>query len=246
MRRWLTVAFWSTTPVVGLTTPLRTTRRRLLEGLTTIASPVLAYSSEKYDQYAAEYDTLDSGSLAKGLGIFEMREKYLRGLRGDILEVCAGTGLNSEFYDAKTVTYVDMSAGMLEVAKKRQPRGRYVVGDARALPFRNASFDAVVETFCLCVNDDPVATLREMHRVTKPGGDVVLLDNTRPHRLLQAAFLDATGPILSAADLNKQCRPDKLDLNKILQDLDLFDVKDSDDFGFGFFQALRLTPKSSR
>ena len=224
-------------------------RRQLVCGLGSVLlqqQTAVAYSSEAYDRYASNYDALDGGPLARALGIEGMREKYVSPLRGDILEICAGTGLNSQFFasDAR-VTYADMSRGMLEVAKKRRGAASVVLADARQLPFEKASFDAVLETFCLCVLEEPERTLTEVARVLRPGGTFVLIDNTRPDQPLLKTFLDATGPLLDQTDLSKQCRP--FDVLRLLQTDNftaLFDILQADTFGAGFFTALKLRRRS--
>jgi len=51
------------------------------------------------------------------------------------------------------------------------------VGDAQRLPFATGTFDAVVDSFGLCSFEDPVIALREMRRVLKPGGVILLLEH---------------------------------------------------------------------
>jgi ubiquinone/menaquinone biosynthesis C-methylase UbiE len=54
-----------------------------------------------------------------------------------------------------------------------------VLADATRLPFPDASFDCVVDTFSLCVMEDPLAALREVRRVLRPGGAALLAEHTR-------------------------------------------------------------------
>jgi ubiquinone/menaquinone biosynthesis C-methylase UbiE len=79
---------------------------------------------------------------------------------------------------------VDLSPAMLARARARQPvPGRDVdltLGDAQALPFEGASFDAAVANLILSVVPDPVACLREILRVLRPGGRVVVFDKFLP------------------------------------------------------------------
>lgn len=64
---------------------------------------------------------------------------------------------------------------MLEQARSKAkmmlsaPQIQFVQGDAEKLPFEDSSFDTVVDTFSLCVYQDPVRALAEMARVAKPG-----------------------------------------------------------------------------
>jgi ubiquinone/menaquinone biosynthesis C-methylase UbiE len=101
---------------------------------------------------------------------------------GATLEVAVGTGLNLPFYPAGvTVTGVDLSAGMLAIAMARAGRigspATLLRGDAHALPCRDGSFDTVVCTFGLCAIPDVDLAVREMARVLRPGGRLVLVDH---------------------------------------------------------------------
>lgn len=101
---------------------------------------------------------------------------------GDVLEVAIGTGRNLPFYpDAVRLTGLDLSPAMLEIAQTRaRESGRSVElheGDAHALPYDEASFDTVVCTFSLCNIPDHRQAIREMHRVLRPGGLLLLADH---------------------------------------------------------------------
>lgn len=138
---------------------------------------------EVWDKDAAGYD--------KKIGWFE---RHLFGddnrtwacsrAHGDVLEVAVGTGLNLPHYptDAR-VTGIELSPAMLEVAKERVLElGREFdlrLGDAHQLPFDNNSFDSVVCTFSLCNIPDVDLAVREMKRVLKPGGRLILVDHVR-------------------------------------------------------------------
>ena len=151
--------------------------------------------SRAYDGYAASYDGLDGGAFAADtLGLDATRRALLAKARGDVLELGVGTGLNLPGYDATRVaslTAVDISQGMLEKAEARartqglfvDARGKsavtFAVADAERLPFPDASFDCVVDTFSLCVFADPEAALREVRRVLKPDGVALLVEHTK-------------------------------------------------------------------
>lgn len=107
---------------------------------------------------------------------------------GRTLEVGVGTGRNLAFYpDHVQLTGIDVSAGMLEIARRRADQlGRPVrlrVADAQRLPFGDESFDTVTATLSMCAVPDLGATLSELHRVLRPGGQLVLLDHVRPSSL---------------------------------------------------------------
>ena len=91
-----------------------------------------------------------------------------------VLDLGAGTGAASRAAadaGARSVTAVDVAAGMLMVDRDRRPPA--VIGDALALPFADGVFDTVVAAFSLNHVDDPVAALGEASRVTRGGGWVL-------------------------------------------------------------------------
>jgi ubiquinone/menaquinone biosynthesis C-methylase UbiE len=112
-----------------------------------------------------------------------------------VLEVGIGTGVNLPFYPPAAVVHgVDLSKPMLERALARAHRlGRQLsveTMDAERLPFPDQSFDTVVSTLTLCTMPDPLRLLREMARVCRPDGRVLLLEHglsTAPGRQLGAA-----------------------------------------------------------
>lgn len=103
-----------------------------------------------------------------------------RGGRG--LEVGAGTGANCGLHPDGAVVTTDVSWRMLARASEKPAcEGRlFVVSDVQALPFRDAAFDWVAETFVFCEVPDPDAGLREVRRVLRPGGTFLLLEHVRP------------------------------------------------------------------
>ncbi len=99
-----------------------------------------------------------------------------------VLDLAAGTGTSSEPLADRGVHVVacDLSTGMLTVGKRRRPDLAFVAGDATSLPFADASFDAVTISFGLRNVVDTVGALREMRRVTRPGGRIVVCEFSRP------------------------------------------------------------------
>uniref|UniRef100_A0A061R1H8 Methyltransferase type 11 n=1 Tax=Tetraselmis sp. GSL018 TaxID=582737 RepID=A0A061R1H8_9CHLO len=158
-----------------------------------------------YDRYASEYDELDDGMAADFLRLPELRRSLLRRASGNVLEVGVGTGINLPLYDKRkvsSVTGVDLSVGMLHEAEQRVRRigsdGLVTLqqADVESLPFADSSFDAVVDTFSLCVYPDPLQALREMARVLRPGGSVLLLAHTRSTFTPLAVYQDATAQVV--------------------------------------------------
>ena len=99
-----------------------------------------------------------------------------------VLDLAAGTGTSSESFVrvGAQVVPCDFSLGMLQVGRKRLPHLPFVAGDAMTLPFADASFDAVTISFGLRNIHDPAQGLREMRRVTRPGGRLVVCEFSTP------------------------------------------------------------------
>ena len=133
--------------------------------------PTVARVREIYQRQAARYDRC-LRLPSRLLGFDEGRAWACAGLEGTVLEIGIGTCLNLGWYPAAArVTGVDLSSEMLAVGRRRAAAlGRDVdlrIADAGALPFVDASFDAVTATLLLCTAPDPVAAVREAWRVAR-------------------------------------------------------------------------------
>lgn len=122
-----------------------------------------------------------------------------------ILDIAAGTGTSSVAL-AKTgaeVIALDFSQGMVDEGRRRHPDLQFIQGDAMALPFGDAEFDAVTISFGLRNVQKPEVAIAEMQRVLKPGGRVVICEFSRPPmRVLRAgyhAYLRYVMPLIAGA-----------------------------------------------
>ena len=99
-----------------------------------------------------------------------------------VLDLAAGTGTSSvPFANAGAdVVPTDFSLGMLRVGKQRQPGLPFVAGDGMRLPFANDAFDAATISFGLRNIHDRLAGLRELLRVVRPGGRLVVCEFSHP------------------------------------------------------------------
>src|SRR5947209_18817651 len=109
------------------------------------------------------------------------------GPRDTVLDVATGTGAVARELIARTgctVVGLDQSPQMLAEARRRLPSHvKLVEGTAEALPFPDASFDALTFTYLLRYVSDPATTLRELARVVKPGGTIAGLEFAVPRGL---------------------------------------------------------------
>lgn len=100
-----------------------------------------------------------------------------------IADIACGTGILAarirDELDPAEVYGVDMSDGMLEQAKERSAKVRWMKGPAERLPFEDGALDAVVTTSAFHWFDQPAA-MREFHRVLRPGGMVAVATITPP------------------------------------------------------------------
>ena len=100
-----------------------------------------------------------------------------------MLDLAAGTGVSTVRIGPlrrATAVGADFSVGMLRVGRRVRPVVPLVAADALALPFADASFDAVTISFGLRNIVDPDAALREMARVIRPGGRLVVCEFSHP------------------------------------------------------------------
>ncbi|HVB13508.1 MAG TPA: bifunctional demethylmenaquinone methyltransferase/2-methoxy-6-polyprenyl-1,4-benzoquinol methylase UbiE [Candidatus Dormibacteraeota bacterium] len=164
-------------------------------GLPTVGSPEPEAVRDMFTGLAGRYDLLNS-LLSQGQDRRWRRRaaQLTRAQAGDrVLDVCSGTGalaavLSRRVGPGGEVIGVDLTDGMLKVARMRVPGVSFLVGDACHLPFPDQSFAAATMAFGLRnINDRPLA-LREMARVLRPGGRAVILEFSQVHPLLRPGY----------------------------------------------------------
>jgi ubiquinone/menaquinone biosynthesis C-methylase UbiE len=169
-----------------------------------------ALTRTRYQRIAPLYDKIES--LMEGR-FRTWRQKLWQSVRGPkVLEVGVGTGKNIEFWPANAeITAIDLTPGMLAIARQRAMSQDWDadlrLGDVQLLEFPSASFDSVVATFVFCSVPDPIQGLREIGRVIRPGGQILLLEHVRIDRPIIGKMMDALAPIivrLNGANINRR------------------------------------------
>lgn len=109
-----------------------------------------------------------------------------------VLEVGAGTGNFLRHFEpvAERLVAVDVTQGMLEVARREHPAITAVAADGRKLPFASRSFDLVTSAQALHHVHQPMPFLQEMRRVVKPSGAVLIVDQVATERYEEITFRD--------------------------------------------------------
>jgi phosphatidylethanolamine/phosphatidyl-N-methylethanolamine N-methyltransferase len=152
-----------------------------------------------YELYAPVYDFIFDWIFAPGRAA-AVRQLHLEA-NDSVLEVGVGTGLNLPLYPPTCrLTGIDLSQEMLDKAIERceqlaMPNVTLKVMDATSLDFGDNEFDKAVATYTISAVPDPVAVLREMRRVVKPDGVLVILNHFRSERRLTGWAEDLVAPV---------------------------------------------------
>jgi len=130
---------------------------------------------------AASYDHLLARTERQFLG--RWRRELLATARGDLLEIGAGTGLNLPHYDLSTTRPVlsEPDPYMRQQLQRKISRAgapvRVTAWQAEAIAMPDESFDTIVSTLVLCSVTDLHASLREISRLLRPGGQLLFLEH---------------------------------------------------------------------
>jgi ubiquinone/menaquinone biosynthesis C-methylase UbiE len=129
-----------------------------------------------------------------------------------VLEIGVGTGNNIPYYPADAeITAIDFSEEMLTRAKNKASRHKVKVDlrqmDAQNLEFADNTFDTVVGTMVLCSIPDPVRGIREVERVCKPGGKVVLLEQDFSSNRFSRWLMKVANPLIARMGSDFRRRP---------------------------------------
>jgi ubiquinone/menaquinone biosynthesis C-methylase UbiE len=196
-------------------------------------------SAFQHPRFARMYERTSADSEQRGTA--GHRDRLLAGLSGRVIEVGAGNGMNFPRYPT-TVTEVvavepeDQLRATAERAAASAPVPvRVVAGHADALPAEDNSLDAAVLSLVLCSVPHPAATLSEVRRVLKPGGQLRFFEHVRSDKPWFAALEDLVTPLWSriggGCHLNRDSAAHIRASGLVIQDLDRF-----------VYRPLRSTP----
>lgn len=153
---------------------------------------------KKYNRFSIVYDMLEWP--VEKLLFSRWRKRIISAAKGEVLEVGVGTGKNLPYYSKKAkVTGIDISKGMLEKAVKKSKKlglnCRLLLMDAENMKFKDNSFDTALCTFILCSVPNPVKALKEMRRVCKPNGRIIMVEHVLSKNRLIALWQKLHNPI---------------------------------------------------
>jgi ubiquinone/menaquinone biosynthesis C-methylase UbiE len=171
---------------------------------------VINKTRKRYDRMAFVYDLMEAPiERWKFSGWRSLLRQRIQGERA--LEVGVGTGKNLPYYPENVkITAIDFSPKMLAKARKRARQMGIIVEllemDVQHLEFSDHFFETIFATFVFCSVPDPVAGLRELRRVCKPDGRLLLLEHMRPERPVMGFIFDILNPIIvcmTGANINR-------------------------------------------
>lgn len=170
----------------------------------------------KWDAASKNFDLMSSRGPEKRWAPF--KREFFSHMRGKILFLAAGTGLDFQFFPAdRDITAIDISPKMIEKARVRAKRypGRLElhVMDVHDMPFPEGSFDQVFTSCTFCSVPEPVVGLEALRRVLKPGGELRMFEHTGsryfPFNLMMNVMTPLTrrfGPELNRATAENVAR----------------------------------------
>jgi ubiquinone/menaquinone biosynthesis C-methylase UbiE len=166
---------------------------------------------QRYDRIAPFFDGMEA--CMEGLFFKRWRKRLWAKVQGEhILEIGVGTGKNFDFYPANAqITAIDFSPAMLKLATEKAQRNNVAVAlnlmDVESLCYADNCFDTVVASFVFCSVPHPRKGLKELQRVCKPGGKVILLEHVLSSRPPMAWLMNCFNPLVVnavGANINRQ------------------------------------------
>lgn len=195
---------------------------------------------KSYARYAPVYDQtfgwmLSFRGRSMAAGVANQRP-------GKVLEVGVGTGISLGFYHPEQQVHgIDISPDMLAIAQKRVSRKNLAhvshlgIMDARDLEYEDETFDSVIAAYVMSVVPEPQRVIREIERVCKPGGDVVIVNHFAAEKGVRRNIESMLAPLSNKLGW----RPD-MPVEEILGHTSLTEISRYDLPPLGMFTMLHL------
>ena len=147
----------------------------------------------RYNKIAKYFDSLERPMGTSGFA--KWRKEIVPQATGKTLEVGVGTGKNIPFYPKNIdITAIDFSKKMLEEAKAKYQDSplkiNFLEMDVQNMDFENNTFDTVITSCVFCSVPDPVKDLKEIKRVLKPDGQLIMLEHVRSNGKVLGKLMD--------------------------------------------------------
>lgn len=205
---------------------------------------------KRYNRIAPVYDLME-GLMEKGKmnswrqDLWDKVKEYVPEKEGKLLEAGVGTGKNIKFYPEDIEIYaIDFSENMLDEARKKAEENNKVVNfmnmDIQNLEFPEDHFDIIVTSCVFCSVPDPVIGLKELKRVCKPEGKIIMLEHMRTHKEPLGSLMDTFNWVSLytwGANINRETMK-----NIKKAGLEIFEVND---LFMDIVKEIILTPKKS-
>ena len=148
--------------------------------------------------HAAAYEWMTERNERNWRG--QARRDLLKGLRGRVLEVGAGTGRNFQYYPSDvTLVATEPNPHMLKQAAPKAKAAHIPIelrsAGAQDLPFDSDTFDGVVATLVFCTVPDQLKALTEVQRVAKGGAPLLMIEHVHASTLAKRLLLNALNPM---------------------------------------------------
>jgi len=165
---------------------------------------------KRYDRASKFYDIFEQPMEIMSLK--KWRLEVTKGLKGKVLEVGVGTGKNIPYYPEDIdITAIDFSEKMLAKAREKSSQFnknvKLIHMDAQNMNFPDNTFDIVFTTCVFCSVPDPVKGLKEIRRVCKPDGKIIMIEHVRSEKKIMGIVMDIFNPLtvnLYGANINRE------------------------------------------
>lgn len=224
---------------------MKTTSAILDPSRTSLDEKSTALTRARYQRISPIYDRIEALMERRSRPWREKLWQFVCGPR--VLEVGVGTGKNIQFWPLNCkITAIDLTPGMLDIARQQaknlnRQQDDLFLADVQHLELPSAIFNTVVATFVFCSVPDPVQGLREIGRVVRPDGQILLLEHVRIDQPIIGTIMDFVAPLIvriNGANINRRTVE-----NVRAAGLQIDRVHDLDDMGM--FKMIFARPRSA-